>query len=213
MLNKELKSRIIDITYKNKLSHLGSCLTAVDIINEIYEIKNEDDKFILSSGHAGLALYVVLEKYFGIDAQDLLHRYGIHPCKDLENKIICSTGSLGQGITVAVGHAIANQDKMIYVLCSDGEAAEGSFMESMRFLSENPQINNIKIYINFNGFGAYKNVSLQNLKYQTFDLVERGIVEIVDTTGVLDDYKEVLGGLSAHYKTLTESDYNTLCSI
>src|SRR2546427_251920 len=63
MTNKDLKKRIIEISYKNKLSHIGSCLTAVDIIDEIYAIKKPNEKFILSSGHAGLALYCVIEKY------------------------------------------------------------------------------------------------------------------------------------------------------
>ena len=63
IVNKELKKRILEISYKKKLSHLGSCLTAVDIIDEIFKIKKPDEKFVLSSGHAALALYVVLEKY------------------------------------------------------------------------------------------------------------------------------------------------------
>ena len=58
-----LKKRILEIAYKNKLSHLGSYLSSVGIIDEIYKTKNHDDIFILSSGHASLALYVTLEKY------------------------------------------------------------------------------------------------------------------------------------------------------
>jgi transketolase N-terminal domain/subunit len=63
----ELEKRILEISYKNKLSHLSSNLTAVNIIDEIYCIKGNTNPFILSSGHAGLALYVVLEKYYGIN--------------------------------------------------------------------------------------------------------------------------------------------------
>ena len=72
MTNKDLKKRIFDISFRHKLSHLGSCLTAVDIIDEIYSIKKPDERFVLSSGHAGLALYVVLEKYNQGDATGLV---------------------------------------------------------------------------------------------------------------------------------------------
>ena len=58
-----LKKRILEIAYKNKLSHLGSYLSSVEIIDEIYSKKKSEDIFILSSGHAALALYVILEKY------------------------------------------------------------------------------------------------------------------------------------------------------
>ena len=58
-----LKKRIAAIAYKNKLGHLGSYFSSVDIIDEIYSKMNKDDIFILSSGHAALALYVCLEKY------------------------------------------------------------------------------------------------------------------------------------------------------
>ena len=61
---KQLQKRILDISYHHKLGHLGSCLSALPIILEIYEKKEEDDIFILSSGHVALALYVVLEHFF-----------------------------------------------------------------------------------------------------------------------------------------------------
>ena len=71
-MDHDLKERKLDIAFWNKLSHLGSYFSSVGIINKIFEEKNEEDIFILSCGHAALALYVVLEKYYGIDAQVLL---------------------------------------------------------------------------------------------------------------------------------------------
>ena len=68
---KELKQRIVDIAYKHKLGHLGSYLSSVDIIDKIFQKKQPEDIFILSSGHASLAMYVCLEKYYGIDAEML----------------------------------------------------------------------------------------------------------------------------------------------
>ena len=59
---------------KKKLSHLGSYFSSVGIIDEIYSKMNEEDIFILSSGHCAVALYAVLEKYKGIDAAYLFEK-------------------------------------------------------------------------------------------------------------------------------------------
>ena len=61
MLN--LKKRIAEISYKHKLGHLGSYLSSIEIIDEIFSKMHKDDIFILSSGHASLAMYVCLEKF------------------------------------------------------------------------------------------------------------------------------------------------------
>ena len=105
--------RLIDITYHEKLSHLSSTLSALPIIEEIYRERKDDEVFILSNGHAGLALYVVLEKYYNVDPVELLHKHGIHPGRDLENHLYCSTGSLGSGLPIEVGHALARPDKNV----------------------------------------------------------------------------------------------------
>ena len=207
----ELQSLLLYISYRNKLSHLGSNLTALGIIEEIYGKKKEKDIFILSSGHAGLALYCVLEKYYGYDAETLLKDYGIHPCKDLNRGICCSTGSLGQGVTVGIGMAIADPEKIVYILCSDGECAEGAVLESFRFLIENPQITNIVIYINFNGYGAYKEISDITIYPFVESLIKRNTVQIINTQHIMAKYSSILNGLSAHYKVLSEEDYTKLC--
>ena len=147
----DIKKRILEIAHKHKLSHLGSYLSAVSIIEEIYKNKNENDIFILSSGHAALALYVILEKYEGKNAEELFLKHGGHPHRDEENGIYCSTGSLGLGITIAVGRALANKNRKVHVLISDGESAEGSVWEALRFIKES-NLSNIEVYININGY-------------------------------------------------------------
>jgi len=150
----ELVRRIIDITYQQRLSHLSSTLSALPIIEEIYRERKDNEVFILSNGHAGLALYVVLEKYYGVDPVEMLHKHGIHPGKDLDNHLYCSTGSLGSGLPIAIGHALATPDKKVYCMISDGESAEGSIWESLRFINEHP-VDNLEVYVNINGLGAY----------------------------------------------------------
>ena len=57
-MSLDLKKRIVEIAYNHKLSHLGSYLSSIDIIDEIYSKMNADDIFILSAGHCSLAMYV-----------------------------------------------------------------------------------------------------------------------------------------------------------
>ena len=199
----DLKKRILEIAYKHKLSHLGSYLSAADIIEEIYENKDPDDIFILSSGHASLALYAALEKYEGKNAEELFLKHGGHPHRDEENGIYCSTGSLGLGITVAVGRALANKNRKVHVLISDGESAEGSVWEALRFIKES-NLSNIEIYVNVNGYAAYDKV---DVKY----LVDR-LKVFLPTINIrytsVNQYP-FLRGLNAHYHIMSEEDYKS----
>ena len=199
----DLKKRILEIAYKHKLGHLGSYLSAADIVDEIYENKNPDDIFILSSGHAALALYAALEKYEGKDAEELFLKHGGHPHRDEENGIYCSTGSLGLGITVAVGRALANKDRKVHVLISDGESAEGSVWEALRFIKES-NLSNIEVYVNVNGYAAYDKV---DVKY----LVDR-LKVFLPTINIrytsVNQYP-FLRGLNAHYHVMSEQDYKS----
>lgn len=200
----DLKKRILEIAYKNKLSHLGSYLSSVEIIDEIYSKKSPNDIFILSSGHAALALYVVLEKYEGRNAEELFKKHGGHPHRDEENGLYCSTGSLGTGITIAVGRAIANPKRKVYVLISDGEAAEGSIWESLRFIKES-NVENIEVYVNINGYAAYDKVDTE---YLTNRLI--AFLPNINLRYTTVNQASFLKGLNAHYHVMSEEDYNSL---
>lgn len=196
--------RIIDISYQENLSHLSSCISAAPIIEEIYQEKEDDEVFILSNGHAGLALYCVLEKYYGIDPVKLLHKHGIHPNKDLENKLYCSTGSLGSGLPIAIGHALAKPQKSVWCMISDGECAEGSIWESLRFVNDN-SVNNLEIYVNINKLSAYDNVDEELLTNRLRAFLPRINIR---TSDPLD--WPFASGLLTHYYVLKKSDYEYL---
>ncbi len=189
-----LHERIIEISKKHHLAHLGSSLTSVDIIDEIYQLKKEDEPFILSCGHCGLALYVILEAYYGFDAEELYLKHGTHPHRDLEDKIYFSTGSLGMGIGASAGMALADRSKNVYCLISDGEAFEGICWESANVI-ERYKITNLKLYLNFNGWSAYTRVETWMLRriMQIFPNIQYRITKV-------SDYG--LTGLSSHYVTL-----------
>jgi len=203
----DLKKQIVKIAFKHKLSHLGSYLSSVDIIDEIYSKMNKDDIFILSSGHASLAMYVCIEKYFGIDAEMLFLKHGGHPHRDEENKIHCSTGSLGLGLPIALGRALANPNRKVWVLISDGEAAEGSIWESLKTIQE-LNINNIEVFVNINGLCAYKEVDIDYMSIRLKSFLPR--IELRYTT--VEQYP-FLKGLNAHYHVMSEENYNQATNI
>lgn len=199
-MNK-LQKRLIEITFQERLSHLSSTLSALPIIEEIYEQRKDDEVFILSNGHAGLALYVVLEKYYGVDPVAMLHKHGIHPGRDLENHLYCSTGSLGSGLPIAVGHALATPDKNVYCMVSDGECAEGSIWESLRFIQDN-NINNLHVYANLNGMGAYDMIDTQQLSFRLKAFLPRINIRFSDPPSW-----SFASELLTHYYVLKSDDY------
>ena len=200
LLMKDLYKRLLNICYERQLHHLGSYFSALQIIDQIYSEMDKDDIFILSNGHAVVALYVILEKYYGLDAVELHEKYGDHPKRNELDKLHCSTGSLGMGITVAVGRALANPDRNVYCLLSDGECAEGSVWEALRFAYEN-KVTNLKLYVNANGWSAYDTVDL--------DYLENRIKAFHPNVNYVRTTVEHFGlkGLHAHYTNFNEEQY------
>lgn len=202
----ELEQRIVDITYQENLSHLSSTLSALPIIEEVYNTKMKDEVFVLSNGHAGLALYVVIEKYYGINAVSLLHKHGIHPSRDLENHLFCSTGSLGSGLPIAVGHALATPEKNVYCMISDGECAEGSIWESLRFISDH-KIKNLHVYVNINGMGAYDMIDKDTLTARL-----KAFLPQINIRYSSPPEWSFAKGLLTHYYVLTPENYAEVSS-
>ena len=173
----------------------------IDILAKIYEKKGCRDVVVVSNGHAGLAQYVCLEAYNGKNADDLYSKHGVRPNYDLADGIYASTGSLGHGIGIAVGYALADRTRTVYVTMSDGELAEGSVYESLQIASAQ-KLENLEIHINANGYGAYRRI----YPYK--------IAEMTCIFGNLDvkiHHTEFefpfLEGLDAHYMTLNDEQY------
>ena len=209
----KLKRRIIQISYLLELSHISSCLTALPIIDHIYRMKKRDEVFVLSPGHSALALYVVLEDfyskkkgYYGINAVELFHKHGVHPNRDLENGIFCSTGSLGHGLAISVGMALANRNKNVYCVISDGECAEGIVWESLA-IAKKLKLTNLKLYLNYNGYSAYDKVDM-------IELIDklRGFGFPINVWKANEMDYSFLKGLEGHYHKLDEIDYEEICN-
>lgn len=226
---KALRRRILEVSHKASYSHLGSCLSSIDLIEAVYQHKKREEIFVLSNGHAGIAWYVVLEKY-GLIKKGVLETLHIHPDRNPKFNIHVSTGSLGQGFAIALGLALADRKKNVYCVISDGECAEGSVWESFRIASE-AKLTNLKVLVNVNGWGAYGSIDTQNLfkrlkafgghivKTDGHDLKslskslkikakDKPLVIFAETTV---EQLPFLEGLHAHYYVMKEENFKEAC--
>ena len=221
---KILRRRLLTIINDVHTSHIGSCLSVIDIIDAVFSIKDKKDRFVLSNGHAAAAYYVILEKY-GYIKNANLEKMCVHPDRCVKNNIEVSTGSLGQGLPIAVGMALANKNKNIYCIISDGECAEGSIWESLRLVYE-LNINNLFIIASINGWGAYDPISSKNLEnrfkgfgfkidkidgHNTKEIIIKLKTKMINPTiyfaKTSSEQFKFLNGLDAHYYTMKDTDY------
>ena len=149
-------SKIIEISRKLGLSHIGSCLSTLPILEEIYEIKNPEDLVILDSAHAHLAHLMFTSN----NPEEMIEKYGIH-C-DTRAGCVINGGSLGHAGGYGIGMALVNRNRNVYVIFSDGSMAEGSNWEALR-IREELGLYNMKCYFNFNGNSALKVINLPEL--------------------------------------------------
>lgn len=149
--------------------HLGGSFSITETLSVLYGVimkidpKNpkweERDYFVLSKGHAGPALYatLALKGYFPLDWLNTLNNDGTrlpsHPDRILTPGVDCTTGSLGQGISQAVGIAKAfqmdNKPNRVYSIVGDGELNEGQVWEAFQFAAHH-KLNNLIIFIDEN---------------------------------------------------------------
>lgn len=199
----QIRRRIIELTYKYKGVHLSSTLSSAEPLVDIFKIKRKEERFVLSNGHAGMALYAVLERFYGEDAEKLYLKNGVHPNRG--GLIDCSTGSLGHGVSIALGMAISDPTKNVYVLLSDGEMAEGSVWEALRIMSDR-KVKNLKLYFNFNGTSALSYIDRDTLIRRLSVFIDPDIgsnVNIYKTDNVFDFLK----GIQGHYHRLSDIEY------
>ena len=199
-----LENRILKISKKHNLSHIGSCLTSSGPIDAVYRTRKPNEPFILSNGHSALALYCVLESWGFGDAEKLYEKHGTHPNHDVKDGIWASTGSLGHGIGIAVGYALSNRKRLVYVTISDGECAEGSLWEALRIAGEQ-QLDNLRVVVICNGYSALGKVDV--------DLLEERLklfYPCVVVKANLFNYPDWIQGLEGHYHVMTDKEFNEL---
>jgi transketolase len=170
ILTRDLRRIIIECSHKAHVGHISSGLSVCEILAVLYGkilrhsgTRNPDrDRFILSKGHAALALYAALH-LIGVHSREKLDAFcqdgsplGVHPEHELEG-VEVSTGSLGMGLSIGIGMALAARldgaPVRVYVLLSDAECNEGSVWESVMFAGHHRLVNLIAI-VEQNGMQA-----------------------------------------------------------
>jgi transketolase len=139
-LGADIRRTVIDQSYRAHVGHIGSALSISDLVAAVFaeadlDGDGERDRIVLSKGHAALALYAALD-HDGRLESGAIETYcddgtllGVHPEHSLDGVDFC-TGSLGQGLSLAAGAALAariqGSDRQVYTILSDAELNEGS---------------------------------------------------------------------------------------
>ncbi len=172
-LARRIRRDMLTLAHTTKTPHIGPALSCVDILTALYAgvmktncrdpLMSDRDRFILSKGHGALALYACLS-HTGFLSRKVLLSYcrngsplAEHP---LAHKISCvefATGSLGHGLAVGIGMAVASKLKKVpyrvFVLMGDGECNEGSVWEAAGFASS-IRLDNLIAIVDHNGLQA-----------------------------------------------------------
>ena len=114
-ITQKIREFIVKAAYTAKHGHIPSALSIVEIMKSYHEVETKDDVMVLSKGHGCLALYSLLVIQGHVDEKELLtfgkkgSKLGGHPDRNKLDKIYASTGSLGHGLPIAVGTAMAKK--------------------------------------------------------------------------------------------------------
>ena len=162
---RRYRRRILDLSQRGVVLHIAPAFSCLELVDAVYhELMRRDgetqDTFILSKGHGCLSQYVILEELGVLTAAHLEAyckpggSFGSHPDYGVPG-IEASTGSLGHGLGVAAGMALADavrgQDRCVYVVMSDGELQEGSVWEMM-MLAPTLRLTSLIALVDLNGF-------------------------------------------------------------
>lgn len=165
----EVRKGILTAVHSAGSGHPGGSLSAADLFTYVYFAEmnidpqnpemEERDRFVLSKGHTAPGLYSALAHrgYFPVEELTTLRHVGAclqgHPCMQETPGVDISTGSLGQGLSAAVGMALAakmdNKDFRTYCLCGDGEIQEGQIWEALMFAGHR-KLDNLVVIIDNN---------------------------------------------------------------
>ncbi len=166
----EIRKGIVTAVHAAKAGHPGGSLSAADVYTYLYfEEMNIDpkdpkkadrDRFVLSKGHTAPGLYSTLANrgYFPVEDLTTLRQIGSHlqghPCLQHTPGVDMSSGSLGQGISTAVGMAmsakLSNDSYRVYTLLGDGEIQEGQVWEAAMFAGHR-KLDNLVVIVDNNG--------------------------------------------------------------
>jgi transketolase len=162
---KRYRRRILDISQRGVVLHIAPAFSCLELVDAVYhDLMKRDgplpDTFVMSKGHGCLTQYIVLEDLGVLSEQDMdLYckpggQLGSHPDYGVPG-IEASTGSLGHGLGIAAGMAVADRvrgdNRTVFVVMSDGELQEGSVWEVM-MLAPSLGLTNLVAFVDLNDF-------------------------------------------------------------
>ncbi len=170
---RQIRARIVQMAAKGKTSHVGSALSCVDLLAALYfRVMNttpqnwrkpNSDHFILSKGHGSMAWFATLAEK-GFFEKSVLDEYcadggrlGEHPDTGSVPGVLVTTGSLGHGLSIGLGLALAkkmkNESAKVFVVLSDGEMNEGSVWEAAMYAAHK-KLDNLVVLVDNNKMQA-----------------------------------------------------------
>ena len=157
----KLRKYVLDMVYEKQSGHIGGSFSLAEIIKYLYEnfnlVEPNKDKLILSKGHAVPILYAVLYELGLIASLENFREVDSplqgHPDKERLSLIHATTGALGQGLSIAIGHSLACKakelDNKIFCILGDGEIQEGQVWEAF-MLAPKYELDNLVCFIDYN---------------------------------------------------------------
>ncbi len=168
-----LRNKVLEMAVDSGAGHIAPAFSCIEILvllyyGDVLKIDpkapnwSERDRFILSKGHAAVALYAVLADlgFFSLSELKRFTQPGSNLGSHVENSVVgveATTGSLGHGLSIGAGMAFGSKmdakDYLTIVLMGDGECHEGSVWEAAMFASEH-KLNNLTVIVDHNGLSA-----------------------------------------------------------
>ena len=208
-----LRKHVLDMVYEKQSGHIGGSSMAeitAYLYNNYNLITPNKDKFILSKGHAVPILYAVLYELGHINTLENFREVNSplqgHPDKIRLDLMHATTGALGQGLSIAIGHALAcktkNLDNKIFCVLGDGEVQEGQIWEAF-MLAPKYELDNLVCFIDYNksqNDGYVKDIlDMGDLKSK---IKSFGWDTYVINGHDLEDIDSVMSGLRNHKKPI-----------
>ncbi len=204
---QEIKKLILESSYKAGVCHIGSALSAVDIlINLYYKILKKGDVFIFSKSSGIAALYCILaDKGFFLKSKIAYYLKNYPLGSKKVPNLIWGGGSCGHGLSLAAGLALADRKRKVYVLLSDGELDEGSTYEAALFIHQH-KLKNLYVIVDNNGYqacGAIKDILDLETAFEFYQKTIPNFKRVKTIKGAGIDFME--NKYEWHYKNLDKT--------
>lgn len=198
----KIKERIMKIGLETGCSHIASALSCVNVLCDIYNADN-DALVIVSKGHGVLAQYVILNEIGRLPDEVLATYYqngglSCHSTLMPEYGVYASTGSLGHGLGIALGYALADRTRRVYCILGDGELDCGNTLEALRVMLK-LNVNNLLPTVDQNkhqGYSSFDEKTVKLLYAPYYSVKGEGWGDLEDT-------------IESHYAKITPELYET----